>query len=80
MKKRERKLPFLLYTDGSWLCPKEKVYPGIMTFSNFRPSRLGLGANIADDDALYAWCKTAKDETSNWPLSQKPQEHLTSKT
>jgi len=39
---------------------------------------LGLSANIADDislleqampvyDALYAWCKTARDETHSWP-------------
>ena len=44
---------------------------------------LGLGANIIDDDALleaamplydalYAWCKTAKHETHNWPFGLRP--------
>jgi hypothetical protein len=43
---------------------------------------LGLGENIADDDALleaamplydalYAWCKSARNETHNWPFPQK---------
>jgi rhodanese-related sulfurtransferase len=43
---------------------------------------LGLGANITDDDALleaamplydalYAWCKTAQNETHNWPYKTK---------
>jgi hypothetical protein len=47
-----------------------------------------MGANIADDDALleaampmydalYAWCKSAKNETHNWPFAQKKQEHPT---
>jgi rhodanese-related sulfurtransferase len=46
--------------------------PGLLAIS------LGLSANIADDvllleqampvyDALYAWCKTARDETHSWP-------------
>jgi rhodanese-related sulfurtransferase len=49
---------------------------------------LGLGVNITDDDALleaamplydalYAWCKSAKNETHNWPFAQKPQQRLT---
>jgi rhodanese-related sulfurtransferase len=43
---------------------------------------LGLGTNFTDDaalleaampfyDALYAWCKTAKHETHNWPFAPK---------
>ena len=46
--------------------------PGLLAIS------LGLSANFADDillleqamtiyDALYAWCKTARDETHSWP-------------
>ena len=46
--------------------------PGLLAIS------LGLSANITDDvllleqampvyDALYAWCKTARDETHSWP-------------
>jgi rhodanese-related sulfurtransferase len=46
--------------------------PGLLAIS------LGLSATIADDlllleqampiyDALYAWCKTARDETHSWP-------------
>lgn len=46
--------------------------PGLLAIS------LGLSANISDDgllleqampiyDALYAWCKTAKEETHAWP-------------
>jgi hypothetical protein len=46
--------------------------PGLLAIS------LGLSANFADDillleqampvyDALYAWCKTAHDETHSWP-------------
>jgi rhodanese-related sulfurtransferase len=46
--------------------------PGLLAIS------LGLGANVTDDvllleqalpiyDALYAWCKTARDETHSWP-------------
>lgn len=45
---------------------------------------LGLGACIRDDaalleaampvyDALYAWCKTARDETHNWPFGAQEQ-------
>ncbi len=51
--------------------------PGLLAIS------LGLCANITDDDALleaampicdalYAWCKTAKNETHNWPFGPKP--------
>lgn len=47
--------------------------PGLLAIS------LGLSANIIDDvllleqampvyDALYAWCKTARDETHSWPM------------
>jgi rhodanese-related sulfurtransferase len=50
--------------------------PGLLAIS------LGLGASIADDDALleaamplydalYAWCKTAQNETHNWPYGTK---------
>ncbi|MGH8176650.1 MAG: chromate resistance protein ChrB domain-containing protein [Steroidobacter sp.] len=46
--------------------------PGLLAIS------LGLSANFTDDlllleqampiyDALYAWCKTARDETHSWP-------------
>lgn len=46
--------------------------PGLLAIS------LGLAANVADDillleqampvyDALYAWCKTARNETHSWP-------------
>lgn len=46
--------------------------PGLLAIS------LGLSANLADDivlleqampiyDALYAWCKTARNETHSWP-------------
>lgn len=46
--------------------------PGLLAIS------LGLSANITDDvllleqsmpvyDALYSWCKTARDETHSWP-------------
>ncbi len=46
--------------------------PGLLAIS------LGLSANVADDivlleqampvyDALYAWCKTARNETHSWP-------------
>ncbi len=46
--------------------------PGLLAIT------LGLSANIADDivlleqamtiyDALYAWCKTARNETHSWP-------------
>jgi rhodanese-related sulfurtransferase len=46
--------------------------PGLLAIS------LGLSANVAEDivlleqamplyDALYAWCKTARDETHSWP-------------
>jgi hypothetical protein len=49
--------------------------PGLLAIS------LGLSANVRDDivlleqamsvyDALYAWCKTARNETHSWP--QKP--------
>lgn len=45
---------------------------------------LGLGACISDDaalleaampmyDALYAWCKTARDERHNWPFGAQVQ-------
>ncbi|MBI3900113.1 MAG: chromate resistance protein [Gammaproteobacteria bacterium] len=51
---------------------KSPQAPGLLAIS------LGLSANISDDgllleqaipiyDALYAWCKTAKDETHAWP-------------
>ena len=46
--------------------------PGLLAIS------LGLSANVRDDivlleqampvyDALYAWCKTARNETHSWP-------------
>jgi rhodanese-related sulfurtransferase len=46
--------------------------PGLLAIS------LGMSANVKDDillleqampiyDALYAWCKTARDETHSWP-------------
>ena len=46
--------------------------PGLLAIS------LGLSANVSDDivlleqampvyDALYAWCKTARNETHSWP-------------
>lgn len=51
---------------------ESKEAPGLLAIS------LGLSANISDDiilleqamplyDALYAWCKTAHDESHSWP-------------
>jgi rhodanese-related sulfurtransferase len=51
--------------------------PGLLAFS------LGLSANIADDmllleqamplyDALYAWCKVAREEAHSWPKAGSP--------
>ena len=51
--------------------PSEPQAAGLLAIS------LGLGTNIADDDALYAWCKRAKNETHNWPFARKPQHSLT---
>ena len=57
---------------------RSKEAPGLLAIS------LGMSATIRDDillleqamslyDALYAWCKTARDETHSWPQTKGVQ-------
>jgi hypothetical protein len=57
---------------------RSREAPGLLAIS------LGLSATISDDlllleqampvyDALYAWCKTARNETHSWPQRQAVQ-------